>query len=201
MVRWHIMIRNKYPYLGQTVGANCAYSRKQTGMGWSILGKYSAIMNSNLLRSLKRKVHNYCILCLHVWFKKLAPETFRKLRSAKKEMKQKNVGCKRRERKGASWNMEQIKVKDILMTYKYNFSEIKWLSVLFLLLVEDIITALWTHHNWTVTRNSRREVKALWYCHADSLIRLPKAQLNTEEGKVVQLQVSDFIVIHCKPTK
>ncbi len=78
-------------------------------------------MNSNFPLSLKRKVYNQCILPVltygsETW--RLTKELERKLRSAQRGMERRMLGITLRDRKQASWNREQTKVEDILMTIK-----------------------------------------------------------------------------------
>ncbi len=114
----------EYTHLGQIVSANPEHEkkiRKKTGMGWRASGKYSLVMNSDLPLSLKRKVHNQCILPVltyevETW--RLTKELERKLRSGQRGMARLMVGITRRDRKRALWIWEQKKVEDILMTIK-----------------------------------------------------------------------------------
>uniref|UniRef100_A0A224YYP9 Rvt 1 n=1 Tax=Rhipicephalus zambeziensis TaxID=60191 RepID=A0A224YYP9_9ACAR len=55
----------EYVYLGQVVTAEPDHESEITRrirMGWSTFGKHSHITNGSLPLSLKRKVHNSCIL-------------------------------------------------------------------------------------------------------------------------------------------
>ncbi len=114
----------EYTYLRQIVSANVAHEkeiRMRIGMGWSAFGKQSPVMDSNLPLSLKRKVYKQCILPVltygsETWH--LTKELERKLRNAQRGMERRVLGRTWRDKKRASWIMEQTKVEDILMTVK-----------------------------------------------------------------------------------
>ncbi len=114
----------EYTYLGQMVSANPADEkeiRRRIGMGWSAFGKQNLVMKSNLPLSLKGNVYNQCILPvvtygLETW--RVTKKLERKLRSAQRAMERRMLGITWRERKRASWIMEQTKVEDIQVTIK-----------------------------------------------------------------------------------
>ncbi len=114
----------EYTYIGQMASANTAHEkeiRKRIGMGWSAFGKKNLVMNSNLPLSLKRKVYNQCILPVlmygaETW--RLTKELERKLRSAQRGMERRMLGITWRDRKQASWIMEQTKDEGIVVTIK-----------------------------------------------------------------------------------
>ncbi len=114
----------EYTNLGHMVGGNPAHEkeiRRRIGMGWSAFGKQNLVMDSNLPLSLKRKGYNQCILPVltygsETW--RLSKELKKKLRSAQRGMERRMLGITWKDRKRASWIMEQTKVEDFLVTIK-----------------------------------------------------------------------------------
>ncbi len=114
----------EYTYLGKTVSANPDHEkeiRRRIGMGWSAFGKNSLVVSSDLPLSLKRKVYNQCILPVLKYRSetlRLTKGLERKQKSAQRAMERKMLCITWKDNKRESWNREQTKTEDILMTIK-----------------------------------------------------------------------------------